>query len=158
MNHNTAVETRIDALKWSDNKHLCCTCKNADSPYFDNIFDTTTLSPNDCAYFEESPDEEIKVEDNGGGYWVIKCPFYEASNTFYHKYMKSDIWKKKRAEIIKRDGYKCTNPKCGSAINLVVHHTTYEHLGYEDDTELITLCKKCHEKLHESDLKNGGGN
>ena len=69
----------------------------------------------------------------------------------YHDYIKSDKWREKRLECLKRDNYQCQ--KCGTAISLVIHHTTYDKLGNEDLGDLVTLCKDCHKKVHENDLK-----
>ena len=65
--------------------------------------------------------------------------------------MKSDKWKAKRLECLKRDNYQCQ--KCGTAKNLVIHHWTYDRLGNEDLGDIVTLCKDCHKKIHEKDLK-----
>ena len=46
------------------------------------------------------------------------------------------------------DGYACS--VCGSTEDLQVHHITYEKCyGEEDEKDLITLCKSCHQKLHD---------
>ncbi|MGN1383338.1 MAG: HNH endonuclease [Eubacterium sp.] len=70
----------------------------------------------------------------------------------YKDYIVSDIWQERRERVLKRDRYKCV--MCGSATNLNVHHTTYPH-DYENDTDdnCITVCLKCHRKLHKEDLK-----
>ena len=38
--------------------------------------------------------------------------------------------------------------KCESRRGLDVHHTTYERLGHEWDSDLQVLCRDCHTKLH----------
>jgi 5-methylcytosine-specific restriction endonuclease McrA len=50
--------------------------------------------------------------------------------------------------VFKRDGYKCH--KCGNEKNIQCHHLTYENLFHEEKhlDDLITLCKKCHKKIH----------
>lgn len=74
----------------------------------------------------------------------------------YKHYIDSEMWKQKRIKRIKNDGYKCQ--LCGSAMNLQVHHITYENVPFEKDDDLLTVCKSCHQKLHEKDLerKNNG--
>lgn len=37
---------------------------------------------------------------------------------------------------------------CGTVDNLHVHHLTYERLGRELLTDLVTLCAGCHRKQH----------
>lgn len=76
------------------------------------------------------------------------------SNTYNSK-LQSPEWKEKRNYILKRDGYKCT--MCGSTHNLQVHHKYYiKHQGkyiepwdYSDDA-LITLCARCHYRVHKN--------
>ena len=72
----------------------------------------------------------------------------------YQEDLKTDLWKRKREKILKRDNYKCQ--WCGSTKELQVHHKYYEkyHDGRVNawdypDRCLITLCKRCHEKCHQ---------
>lgn len=70
----------------------------------------------------------------------------EKSFVPYYEYLKSKAWQKQRLKTFKRDGFKCVC--CGASINLRAHHITYENLGAEEDGDLVTLCKECHEKVH----------
>ena len=72
----------------------------------------------------------------------------------YSDLLKCSEWQEKRQEILKRDNYKCCY--CGSTDKLCVHHKYYlqypnhekvEPWNYPDDA-LITLCNKCHYKVH----------
>lgn len=72
----------------------------------------------------------------------------------YHEHMKSDYWRKIRNEARERDKHKCRH--CGSGQNLVCHHITYENLGNESLDDLLTLCKRCHYKVHVEDLRRKG--
>ena len=74
-------------------------------------------------------------------------------NTYnsYAEYLASPEWQKLRKAVLLRDGFKCQ--KCGSAKNVVVHHIHYpEVLGTESQDDLITLCDKCHEEVHDKDI------
>ena len=51
-----------------------------------------------------------------------------------------------RQKVFRRDGFKCVI--CGKAKNLNVHHITYENLGAEKVSDLVTLCRDCHEDIH----------
>lgn len=84
--------------------------------------------------------------DANNGIFVKKCPNYKFSKAVYDAYIKSDEWREIAAKRMKKDGYKCV--MCGATINLCVHHLTYDNLGTEPLTDLITLCKKCHKNLH----------
>jgi len=60
-------------------------------------------------------------------------------------------WRAKRATILNRDGSICQH--CGSPHRLHVHHKEYAGdfrppWEYDDD-EMVTLCAKCHENLHQ---------
>ena len=70
---------------------------------------------------------------------------------FYGYYINSSKWKKIRQKRIEKDGYRCS--LCGSAINLNVHHISYDRLGSEDLEDLVTLCRNCHCTLHDSNPK-----
>lgn len=68
----------------------------------------------------------------------------------YSQQLQSTSWKLKAENIRIRDGHKCR--LCGGkGIQLDVHHIRYiagrEPWEY-DDGDLVTLCHKCHEKLH----------
>lgn len=70
-------------------------------------------------------------------------------------------WKRKRAIILKRDKYTCQ--KCGAKKYLHVHHKWYingKKPWEVPNSYLVTLCKKCHKKVHKnksikSFVKNG---
>lgn len=70
----------------------------------------------------------------------------------YREYLNSPIWWEKRDRILERDGWRCR--KCGSGINLRVHHIRYPVvLGEEPDSDLITLCDRCHTEIHAQDIQ-----
>jgi 5-methylcytosine-specific restriction endonuclease McrA len=52
-----------------------------------------------------------------------------------------------RKQVLRRDAWRCQI--CGSGQNLQVHH---KHLrsrqGSDDDSNLITLCSRCHSLVH----------
>ena len=68
----------------------------------------------------------------------------------YKKYIQSQKWKTKRLQYFKRYGNECK--KCGLKgikRNLMhLHHKTYDRLGKEKLTDLVSLCKKCHTFFH----------
>lgn len=70
----------------------------------------------------------------------------------YPEYLQTPEWKRLRDKRLKRDDYQCV--RCGSATNLQVHHINYIHKGEpEEIDDTITLCWKCHQKIHERDLE-----
>jgi hypothetical protein len=64
----------------------------------------------------------------------------------YLKYITSPVWKARAFDAIEKAGKKCQ--MCNSPKYLQVHHRTYERLGKERPSDLITLCSKCHSKFH----------
>lgn len=63
----------------------------------------------------------------------------------YRRYIKSRKWKKKAIKIRCRDKHKCRD--CGER-GWEVHHLTYDRLGFELDSDLVTLCRDCHGAIH----------
>lgn len=64
----------------------------------------------------------------------------------YRQYLKTNHWKKTRAEALRLGHYRCYD--CGSTTHLQVHHLTYVRRGHERQSDLVVLCNKCHEKRH----------
>jgi hypothetical protein len=65
----------------------------------------------------------------------------------YTEYLNSERWAILRKVIIKRANYRCDI--CTSKEPLQVHHLNYKRIFHESYTDLIAICKKCHEKIHE---------
>ena len=58
-----------------------------------------------------------------------------------------------RRGILERDNWRCQ--VCGCLKNLDVHHLRRRsQLGDDAETNLITLCRECHENLHGSIVKD----
>ena len=74
----------------------------------------------------------------------------------YARYLRSPHWRSFRARVLCNRNYACE--QCGLrgdwAIEpLEVHHTTYERLGAELDTDVRLLCRICHGSQHLDKLK-----
>ena len=65
---------------------------------------------------------------------------------YHRRYMESAQWKKLRAAVLERDNNQCQ--ACGSTETLQCHHNTYERLGAENMSDLVTLCTMCHTNHH----------
>jgi hypothetical protein len=63
----------------------------------------------------------------------------------YYDYIASDEWARKRKRVLERDNHECQT--CLNGTDLEVHHKTYERLGHEHLSDLITLCRSCHEAI-----------
>ena len=80
-------------------------------------------------------------------YTVWRCSYYEkSSRANYREYLKSPEWRQKRTQKLRAADYRCE--RCGSAINLSIHHVSYDHLGHEPFDDLVCLCRTCHAEIH----------
>lgn len=68
------------------------------------------------------------------------------SNITYHEFLKSPEWFTLRENVKARDHNQCR--VCNKKTELVVHHKTYERWRLCLSEDLMTVCKKCHEKIH----------
>lgn len=74
----------------------------------------------------------------------------------YEEYMNSNEWQKKREEAFLEYGEYCHACKKDQG-SFDIHHKTYKHFTDEELSELIPLCRKCHDGVHEkhrSEVKN----
>lgn len=81
--------------------------------------------------------------------WLEK-DLYEAKLLAYYN---SPKWYAKRDARYLHDGYKCV--KCGSA-NIECHHHTYRRVFRELLTDLVTMCRRCHENTHKEGQRRKG--
>lgn len=65
----------------------------------------------------------------------------------YIDYLQTEHWKNKKIEKLKSTSFMCE--KCNSKKDLQVHHISYENKGNENLSDLRTLCKSCHQKIHQ---------
>lgn len=73
---------------------------------------------------------------------------YELRTMPYVDYLKTDYWQRTRQAALIRCDHKCM--VCGSKTSLEVHHNTYERRGQELPTDLIVLCRACHQTFHDA--------
>jgi hypothetical protein len=82
-------------------------------------------------------------------------PSFKQYKSIYDCLLHNPKWLSCRQKILERDNYKCQ--WCGSENNLQIHHKYYCKLPnnklvnpweYKEDC-FMTLCKQCHEKLHQ---------
>jgi len=64
----------------------------------------------------------------------------------YAQYLSSPAWEKKRLQILNRDNFICRF--CSSSKATQVHHLSYQNLGSESELELISVCYRCHQHIH----------
>ena len=61
----------------------------------------------------------------------------------YHEYLLSWKWRRKRDKVLERDKHRCQY--CGNTASDVCH-LTYENVFAEPLSDLISVCRECHEK------------
>lgn len=64
-----------------------------------------------------------------------------------YAYLQSPMWQAKREIVLKRDKHQCV--VCGTDSTLEIHHITYANLGNERIDQLVTLCRKHHQEVHD---------
>lgn len=65
----------------------------------------------------------------------------------YSEYLKSEKWMELRSVVLDRDEHLCQG--CLKEEATQVHHLTYENVFNELAFQLISVCKDCHNKIHE---------
>ena len=71
---------------------------------------------------------------------------FKKGNPVYDRYIHSSSWREKADARLESDGYICQ--VCGKAAT-DVHHLTYDRFGHEDQGDLVSLCRRCHNKAEE---------
>ena len=73
------------------------------------------------------------------------------ASTKYIDYMRSPEWQEKRSQILRRSRY-CevcsTRISISRCLAVEVHHLTYARLGHEELSDLLAVCRRCHDYLH----------
>ena len=67
----------------------------------------------------------------------------------YRRYLNSQAWAARRAEILARADGECE--ECGATLlpgEAEVHHLSYERVGRELPEDLVALCPGCHRRAH----------
>ena len=74
------------------------------------------------------------------------------TNMNYYQYIKSDLWKQKKAKFYAskyfKNGRFCMCCKTKN-VPLEVHHKTYKRLFKERLSDLFAVCRTCHELIHQ---------
>ena len=82
-------------------------------------------------------------------YCSLQCKYDHDKNGFDHYFYTTKEWHRTRSLVLIRDNFTCKS--CGSKFKskLHVHHLIPKVYGGDESLEnLITLCNKCHRKIH----------
>ena len=107
-----------------------------------SIGDATVSKPVRKPYFDSVPDPFSYLDDSH----VWRADQFMSSEA-KAAYLRSDEWAELRGEVLLRDEFQCQ--VCGSKRNLEVHHVSYIALGNESLEDLTTLCRGCHQSIHD---------
>ncbi len=70
----------------------------------------------------------------------------EGKRSTYYDYLDSPEWAAKRDEALRLADFRCQ--VCYSSTRLDVHHRTYDRFGNELQSDLVVLCRVCHDIFH----------
>jgi len=68
----------------------------------------------------------------------------------YAEYLKSDHWQYVRKVALERAGNRCQ--VCAAEDALQVHHNNYYNRGDESLFDVVVLCSRCHEVIHQAGI------
>lgn len=85
-------------------------------------------------------------EELRSAYLAQKARNHQLSKMSLEEYLKTKEWKVKRNRALIQAGNRCQ--VCASTYRLEVHHRTYERLGDELLSDLVVLCRSCHQHYH----------
>lgn len=117
-------------------REQCTNCGNLHSlNHKRSLFNLEKLDFADLEKRESYRNKRLKISED------------KTKNEKYYQevYLKSDEWKTKRLLILNRDDFKC---RCCNEKASEVHHIDYNSIYKEDFNILISVCRSCHEKIH----------
>ena len=79
--------------------------------------------------------------------WAFARKRKRRRDYYRNDYLKSEDWKRKRYVVLRRDNWKCVH--CGARATMV-HHKKYAkyNIGREPIDWLVSVCKSCHDSMH----------
>ncbi len=89
----------------------------------------------------------VKMDDGTSLHTLLGCnPTKAVTDDLKLAYYASSHWEQTRRQRLEFDEWKCCH--CRSRTSLQVHHWAYE-LFAESLEDLSTLCRTCHERIHQ---------
>ncbi len=75
----------------------------------------------------------------------------------YKEYLQSDHWRTFRKQyFLERNSKGCEF--CKANVPLDLHHRTYARVGREKSSDVIPLCRSCHDEVHDLQRNHGAKN
>ena len=76
-------------------------------------------------------------------------PAYGITPEIKRIYLSSNAWQKRRIARLKFDHYTCQG--CGiQGVPLEIHHLHYRTFRKESNSDLVSLCRSCHQHTHDT--------
>lgn len=92
--------------------------------------------------------ESTKLEKVALYRLVGKVEMVEVTKAMQEAYYETQHWNDTRLQRLHFDGWRCAS--CGLKHDLQCHHWKYD-LFNENQVDLLTLCRECHERMHNYD-------
>ncbi len=97
--------------------------------------------------FRDVPEEDWLTTPKRLDVGTVMARSAELKRMPYKDYLKSDEWRRLRLMVLRRAGGRCE--RCGKNNGeWNVHHLTYDRRGNELLSDLVLLCKRCHDVAH----------
>jgi hypothetical protein len=139
------MKTRKQIIKkWEEKGYFLGTLQDAKNTFI--------INDGDDKYYENILSFKTNKDDIYVSFSEDVCPRYEGdfeSVDFdeYKKYIKTKKWKTISKEVKERANNKCEI--CGSETKLVAHHHNYINIYNETHEDLLCVCNRCHETIHD---------
>ncbi|GAB2999623.1 hypothetical protein GCM10010960_01830 [Arenimonas maotaiensis] len=94
-------------------------------------------------------DNELEIKwraRKNAEYQAIYIAIEPSLKAEYEAYLESETWRKRRMVILERATKKCEC--CEHYPATEIHHKTYARIGQELDSDLMAVCKLCHDQIH----------
>lgn len=149
-NNSDCFHVMLALREHSEGKHLCAYCENF--PENSTHEYDTTQDPHACSFFPHNdkhfegesnnrvyPDG-ITTFDNGGGFWVVYCPYFRRMSDIFAENKKNE---KAPITMLQDSRHKCKI--CGSGNGVSVYQIFCKR-GVANDG-IVAMCDECHRKL-----------
>lgn len=149
----TAVRCKTDSIGRTQYVNQCLRCGDAVGAFLkhSSIRNRESIQPFDVDLQENyRAARRQRQEELSQAYYPLRDKIRRED---YDTYINSPEWKRKREKVLARDKYLCQ--ACLSRAASDVHHLTYKHFKNEPLFELISVCRPCHEKIHNLERKDG---
>ena len=91
--------------------------------------------------------EQLYAEDGFSSDDTPFIPMLDTTPQMKRDYLKTPQWNTLRKNTLRLANYSCQQCHCTDK-PLEVHHTTYERVLNERQSDLVALCRECHQRQH----------